>query len=85
MQVAEISLQALGEPEWAMDQIAEDDHTFWIPLLTEFLQSLQGAPVVITGEWNSAGLEHLCLTKMQIGNKEFLAGWSPDGFLSQQN
>ena len=85
MQVAEISLQALGEPKWAMDQISKDDHTFWIPLLAEFLQPLQCAPVVITGQWNSAGLEHLCLAKMQIGNKEVFTGWSPDGFLSQQN
>ena len=85
VQVSEIRLQALGEPEWAVDQISEDDHSFWIPPLTELLQTLQCAPVVITWKWNSAGLEHLCLTKMQIGNKEFFTGWSPDGFLSQQN
>ena len=85
VQVSEISLQALGEPEWAVDQISKNDHTFWIPLLTELLQTLQCAPVVITWKWNSAGLENLCLAKMQISDEEFLTGWSPDGLLSQQN
>ena len=85
MQVFEICLKTLREPKRAMDQISKNDHPFGVPLLAELLEPQQCRSVVITGERDSAGLKHLCLSKMQISNEKFLARGSPDGFLSQQH
>ena len=61
VQLSQISLQALGDTEWAMDQIPKNDDALRTPLLTEILQSQQCSPVVITWERDAAGLENLGL------------------------
>ena len=73
MQVFEVSLETLCESKRPVDQIPKDDHPFRLPPLTELLESQQCRSVVVTWERDSAGLEHLCLAKMQIGNEKFFA------------
>ena len=73
MQVFEVSLETLCESKRPVDQIPKDDHTFRLPPLTELLESQQCRSVVVTWDRDPAGLEHLYLAKMQIGNEKFFA------------
>ena len=85
VQVSEISPQSIRESEPAVDQISEDDDALRSPSLTESLKSQQRGSVVVTGQWNSACLEDLSLAQVKVGDKQFLTGWSPDGFLCKQH
>ena len=85
VKVPEISPQSIRESEPAVDQISEDDDALRSPSLTESLKSQQRGSVVVTGQWNSACLEDLSLSQVKVGNEQFFAGWSPDGFLCKQD
>ncbi len=85
VQVSEISPQSIRESEPAVDQISEDDDALRSPSLTESLKSQQRGSVVVTGQRYSARLEDLSLAQVKVGDKQFLTGWSPDGFLCKQN
>ena len=85
VQVAEICPQPIREAEPAVNQVSKDDDSLRLPLITKSLQSLQGGSVVITGQRNAARLEDLSLAQVKVGDKQFLTGWSPDGFLCKQN
>ena len=85
VQVSEISPQSIRESEPAVDQISKDDDALRSPLLTETFKSQQCGSVVVTGQRNSACLEDLSLSQVKVGNEQFFAGWSPDGFLRKQD